>query len=423
LSLTVGQLVEQAMQSARSGRVDEAEGLWRRVLDKEPRHTQALRNLGVQALQRRDSREALTMLESARLTAPTDLFVLLTLAAARALAGDVDGELQAIQWALAVDPHYVPALLKKGAWFERQGNAVSAHDAYAEAIRNSGADPHWRGRLRRELDAARNYVERHTRDLHQYLAAELVNHVESADSASAERWREAASTYARRSAPYVSVSESLHIPRLPAVPFFDPTEFSSLAGLEANVARIRDELAVVLEQGDFRPHIAYRPDEPVNQWQELNHSTRWSAFHLRRNGEPIAENLQRCPATTELLKQVELFDLSGFGPNAYFSALAPMTHIPPHHGETNARATVHLPLIVPEDCRLRVGFEERVWREGESLVFDDTIEHEAFNDSKAPGVVLVFDLWNPLLSDSDRHAAKVLAQAKQNFGKSSPGFN
>lgn len=412
----VTQLVEQAMQSARSGRDSEAEKLWRKVLDKEPRHTQALRNLGARALQQRDTDEALSMLEAARLTAPTDLFVLLMLADARALAGDTDGELEAIRWALAVDPYYVPALLKKGRWYECQGKARSACDAYSEAAKNAGPESQWTGQLRSELDAGRTYIGRHSRDLHQLLSAEIAEYIRAVDRASVERWREAVSLHAGRSVPYDSVSESLHIPRLPAIPFFGRSEFSFLADLETNVGRIHDELAAVLQQGEFRPYIAYRPDEPVRQWQELNHSTRWSAFHLWRNGEPVAENIERCPETAKLLENVELCELSGISPNVFFSALAPKTHIPPHHGETNARVSAHLPLIVPEDCRLRVGFEERCWREGETLVFDDTIEHEAFNDSNALRVVMVFDLWNPLLGEADRQVAKILAEARRNFG-------
>jgi len=137
LSVPVTQRAELAMQSARSGRTEEAEQLWREILGAEPRHTQALRNLGTHALQRGDTDEALKLLEAARLTAPTDLFVLLMLADARKTAGDTDGELAAIQWALAVDPLYVPALLKKGSLNERRDKAVRASAAYADALRNS----------------------------------------------------------------------------------------------------------------------------------------------------------------------------------------------------------------------------------------------------------------------------------------------
>jgi len=355
------------------------------------------------------------MLEAARLTAPTDLFVLLMLADARKTAGETDGEFEAIQWALAVDPLYVPALLKKGSWCERQGKSLSACEAYSRAMTHSGSEAQWPGQLRAELGAARTYIERNSRGLHNFLAAEIRERLEELDSESADRWREAASIHAGRSGPYPSKSEQFHVPRLPAIPFFERSAFSRLEVLERNVDRIHDELAAVLERGQFQPYVAYPPGEPVNQWQALNHSSRWSAFHLWRDGKPIAGNLDRLPETAKLLEEVELCDLDGFGPSAFFSALAPKTHIPPHHGETNARVIAHLPLIVPDGCRLRVGFEERQWQEGKTLVFDDTIEHEAFNDSNALRVVMIFGLWNPLLSDADRHVASVLAEGRRNF--------
>jgi len=86
------------------------------------------------------------------------------------------------------------------------------------------------------------------------------------------------------------------------------------------------------------------------------------------------------------------------------SVFTPGTHLLPHRGVTNARAVSHLPLIVPSDCTLRVGGEERQWREGQTLVFDDTYEHEAWNRSRQVRVVLIADVWNPYLTELERAA-------------------
>ena len=69
---------------------------------------------------------------------------------------------------------------------------------------------------------------------------------------------------------------------------------------------------------------------------------------------------------------------------------------------TNARLVVHLPVIVPKGCRFRVGAETRDWREGEAWVFDDTLEHEAWNDSDEKRVIVMIDIWNPLLTQVER---------------------
>jgi aspartyl/asparaginyl beta-hydroxylase (cupin superfamily) len=101
-----------------------------------------------------------------------------------------------------------------------------------------------------------------------------------------------------------------------------------------------------------------------------------------------------------------------------FSVLAPKTRIPPHHGETNARLVAHLPLVVPPGCWFRVGYDYREWKEGETLIFDDTIEHEAANDSDQIRVVMIFDIWNPFLSVEERALVQRLAQVEQEFRRS-----
>jgi aspartyl/asparaginyl beta-hydroxylase (cupin superfamily) len=96
-----------------------------------------------------------------------------------------------------------------------------------------------------------------------------------------------------------------------------------------------------------------------------------------------------------------------------FSLLAPHTHIPPHTGVSNARLVLHLPLIVPENCGFRCGAETRKWVPGEAFVFDDTIEHEAWNDSDCLRVVLIGDLWRPELSAAERAAVSAIIAAGQ----------
>lgn len=416
MSAELAQLIERAIQSGRCGRDDESDRLWRKVIDHEPRHTQALSNLGTNALARGDIELALDMLEAARLTAPTDLVVLMALAEARRLDRDADGEFQALQWALAVDPSYLPALLAKGAWFENRGRSSEANETYEIALRFAGPSAAWSSQLRSELEAAADFLERYAKRLHGRLRGLIADR--STEAGRKERWQEAASTIAGRSRPFVALPARFRIPRLPAVPFFDPNAVPGLAELGRHIEEIRIELARLLERGLFDPAIALPLGEPVGPWEELNHSARWCAFRLWEDGVAIEENVRRCPKTTSLLRGVELCDLPGFGPDVCFAMLAPQTGIPPHHGKTNARAIVHLPVIAPRPCHLRVGFENRQWREGEVLLFDDTIEHELYNDSEVSCVALVLDVWNPLLDAEDRDIARTFAAALE----SDPGI-
>jgi aspartyl/asparaginyl beta-hydroxylase (cupin superfamily) len=220
------------------------------------------------------------------------------------------------------------------------------------------------------------------------------------------------------SRPYLSDANQLYVPRLPAIPFFDRSHFPWIEALEAQTDEIRRELeaALATAQGAFNPYIAYAPGQPVNQWGELNHSDRWSTLDLWKSGAPALENQAMCPATTAALAEVDLARIEGLCPNVMFSALAPRTRIPPHHGETNARVIAHLPLVVPENCEYRVGFDRIQWRPGEVIVFDDTLEHEAYNGSDSLRTVLIFDVWNPLLSEDDRAIVLAMAAAARSYG-------
>jgi aspartyl/asparaginyl beta-hydroxylase (cupin superfamily) len=107
-----------------------------------------------------------------------------------------------------------------------------------------------------------------------------------------------------------------------------------------------------------------------------------------------------------MLQSAPQCDVAGHGPNAFFSILEARTRIPPHTGVTNARVTVHVPLIVPPDCGFRVGSETREWIPGKAWVFDDTFEHEAWNGSDTPRALLIFDIWNPYLSEDERELVR-----------------
>jgi aspartyl/asparaginyl beta-hydroxylase (cupin superfamily) len=411
-------LVRAASQAARSGNLRQAEKLWEKVIDVEPAHAQALCSLGVHALHRGDTATALQHLAKARQASPSDYLVLMTLAAACRQDGNADGEREAIDSALDVDPHFVPALLAKADWMERFGTTAAAAATYQNALKISPAEQDWPADFRPRLQYASDYVKRYTLALHEHLQSRLASNIGALSPGLAERWREAASIRAGLSQPYASIANQLHIPRLPAIPFFERSHFPFLDTLEAKTDVIRAELEAALgsDREQFKPYIAYQPGDPVAQWSELNHSDRWSAYHLWRNGRPVTKNLERCPETARALEAIALADIDGLCPNVFFSALQPHTHIPPHNGESNARLIAHLPLIVPQGCRFRVGFEQREWEVGKVMIFDDTLEHEAVNDSDALRVVLIFDLWNPLLSVEERDLTSRLAIATREFG-------
>ena len=105
-----------------------------------------------------------------------------------------------------------------------------------------------------------------------------------------------------------------------------------------------------------------------------------------------------------------------------FSILDARTRIPPHVGVNNARLTVHLPLVVPPGCGFRVGSEQRSWEPGRAFVFDDTIEHEAWNDGHEPRAVLILDTWNPHVTPPERELVTALTAGVGEFSGALPAY-
>jgi aspartyl/asparaginyl beta-hydroxylase (cupin superfamily) len=214
----------------------------------------------------------------------------------------------------------------------------------------------------------------------------------------------------------------MYFPEIPAVEFLDRAQFPWLDAVEQATADIRAELtAAVLGADDsgLEPYVAYPDGVPLDQWRELNRSRRWSAYFLWNEGVARPEHLARCPRTAAVLAGAPLCDVPGHAPTAFFSILDAHTHIPPHTGVTNTRLTVHLPLIVPEGCAFRVGSERREWTVGRAWVFDDTIEHEAWNGSDAPRAILIFDIWNPYLSEAERAIVRAATEAVSDYYRAS----
>ena len=141
---------------------------------------------------------------------------------------------------------------------------------------------------------------------------------------------------------------------------------------------------------------------------------------VRLTTGPANGNADRCPATMAALALAPQPSVIRRSPAAMFSVLQPGTRIPPHTGVSNTRLVVHLPLILPPDCRFRVGNETRAWREREAWVFDDTIEHEAWNDSDQSRTILIFDIWSPLLSEVERELVARVTAAADAFNGADP---
>lgn len=171
--------------------------------------------------------------------------------------------------------------------------------------------------------------------------------------------------------------------------FFDPNLFSWVPALEQNWQLIRQELEHVMQFQDALPNF----EELVEYDAELTKNTQWKMFAFYAYGIKAQKNCERCPQTTRLIEQIPGLK------TAFFSILLPHQQIPPHRGPYNGVLRYHLGLIVPEStgqCGIRVGPDIRHWQEGHSLVFDDSFEHTAWNQTDQVRVVLFLDVVRPL---------------------------
>ncbi len=155
--------------------------------------------------------------------------------------------------------------------------------------------------------------------------------------------------------------------------FLKPEDYPFAKTLEENWQTIRDELLTLT-----RERFMVFPERQL-------YESGWDVFPFYAFGRKLDKNCKLCPGTTRLLEQVPALT------TAAFSRLEPGTHIKPHVGYQDTVLRYHLGLIVPGGCALRVGAETRTWQEGQSLVFDDTTEHEAWNRSDSIRIVLIID--------------------------------
>lgn len=231
------------------------------------------------------------------------------------------------------------------------------------------------------------------------------------------RFRQSLEIISARKTIYVQQPRVYYYPGLPQIQFFEPEQFEWAADLESKTGAILAELrALMAGSGSFAPHVRSSTPDLTTGHQPMAGNADWSSCNLWENGAPVEDNSRRCPLTMRALQKVPLSRFSRTSPSApaiLFSMLRPGARIPPHTGSTNVRLICHLPLIVPPDCGFRVGNEVREWQVGKLLIFDDTIEHEAWNNSREDRIILIFDIWRPELSDSEREAVTALFRHRE----------
>jgi beta-hydroxylase len=176
--------------------------------------------------------------------------------------------------------------------------------------------------------------------------------------------------------------------KVSTTPILPKEEFDWAKLLEENWQTIQAEVSALLANEESLPNIQdIQPAESA-----LTTDNNWKTFFLQGFGHKAERNRELCPETAKVLDQIPGLL------TAFFSILHPGKHIPAHKGIFKGIVRTHLGLTIPGkpgECKMRVGNEYIYWEEGKAVFFDDTYNHEVWNNTNGTRIVLLIDTKRP----------------------------
>ncbi|MEO8365879.1 MAG: aspartyl/asparaginyl beta-hydroxylase domain-containing protein [Pseudoxanthomonas sp.] len=400
---SIASLMADAAESMQRGQSAVAVSHWQHVLQLDPEHAAALNYLGAHALAQGDHAAARAYLQHATTADPGLAIAQANLSRLHTREGNATAALEAISRAITAEPTAWGAHFEKAHLLEAAGRPREAAAAWGNGLQYMPEGARAAPQLQQVVQQAMAAVTANQEQLTVFLGDRLHDLREGRGHRELERFNHSLDIVSGRRSFVTARPLMLPIPRLPAIPFFHREDFEWVPQVEAEFPAILEELHGLLASSQaFEPYIQTAAGEPKGQFEALDQKLDWGAYFLWKNGQRIDAHADRCPRTEAAIALAPQISVAQRAPVIFFSALRPGTHIPPHNGATNARLTVHLPLIIPPDCGLRVGDETHVWEPGKLVLFDDTIRHEAWNHSQQLRVVLIFDVWHPMLTPLER---------------------
>jgi aspartate beta-hydroxylase len=406
------------------GRLDEAERLARQSLQARPGDVESLDVLGLIALRRGQLPRAQQLLESAIESNPNHALSRHYLGRVHDASDNVDGAVAAHGAAIKLAPGMFIIRLHYAIALERAGQIDQAAIQYFRASNDAQAQGRWTS-PETTAPALRPMVEHAVltvRATRKETFAKLLEPLRQRFGAdSLERIERSLRIYFNEEARVYADPRQhptfLYVPDVPPAAYLDRSLFPWIEQLEAQTDAIRQELLQLLHSDAGRERVFNTEAIEQQNLRGLQAPPSWNGYYFYRHGERRTDNCAACPVTATTLDILPLSHVRDHGPEVLFSVFTAGTHLLPHRGVTNSRLVGHLPLLVPPDCALKVGGEVHEWREGRAVVFDDTYEHEAWNRSDRTRVVLIFDIWNPYLTEAERAALEMIVPAMGDFRK------
>ncbi|MEO1187859.1 MAG: aspartyl/asparaginyl beta-hydroxylase domain-containing protein [Pseudomonadota bacterium] len=346
-----------------------------------------------------------------------DRDIWLGLALARQAQSRPNEMIEALDKVLLADPTNLRALLMKGDAIWDRGQHSEAATVYNYVRKLVPDENRINGPARQAVERVVARLKAHNINIRSHLD-HAIRSDEILDATAYERARfERAKTMLfGEGQRYVQEPRSFFYPELPDRAFYEPEDYGWTSALIAAEDQIRTEFEALRQRPSaFTPYIHASGNLPIDRNNPLLDNDDWSAVHLQKNGVVNEELAALMPSVMDALSDAPLEAIDQRGPTILVSRLAPGAHIPPHTGYLNTRLTCHLPIIIPDGCGLRCGNETRHWRSGEMLMFNDSIDHEAWNKSDEARFVLIFFVWRPELSAAERGLIKSLLEGVDSY--------
>ncbi len=372
---------------------------------------------GLAAFRAGNSKEAYARLKAAGEASALGDNANFALAHAARAVGDFETSLTAVDKVIEKNPTHPDALLIKADCFKSTGKARVANGFYQAFLRAAQSMQPVPSHLHQDIARAQQECQDAYKNYQEYLT-EKVRAAGLSDDCGRSRIGQAVDIMLGKKTIYPQSPSKFFFPELPHIQFYDHRQFPWSEEIIQQADVIREELTTVVSANAvFDPYVQHNVDVPKmsEMGRQLVGKTDWSAYHLWQDGEANPDHMAHCPKTLEILKAAPVPKIPTVSPSILFSKLNATAGIPPHSGICNARLICHLPLINPPGCWLRVGNQVREWNDGEMLIFDDSIEHEAKNPSSENRIVLIFDVWRPELSEEERALVEVIFDAVESF--------
>lgn len=332
----------------------------------------------------------------------------------------MSAEEEAVDRLLAREPQNLEALIRKGDLRSRAGDDRAAVAFYSRALGLAAGLGPLPLALKPAIERAQAGVAQAQGRFAQHLEVSLAA-VGFPIGRRPPRFQESLDLMSGRRQTTLQLQQptSYYLPGLPQRRYYERSEFAWAEAVEAAAPAMREELLAYFDRGEdgFSPYMVSDPSRPRTDRHGLTDNPAWSTLYLWEKGAAVEEAVRQFPRTFAAVRDLDMPHIGARAPSILFSRLKAGARIPPHNGVMNARLICHLPLIVPPGCGFRVGGETRVWREGELLVFDDTVEHEAWNDSDRDRIILIFDVWRSEVTPEERRAITAMFAAIDGYSR------